>query len=307
MGHRLLIVGGTGFIGRNLVLNALEDGFNIVVLSLNEPSSEKKIEGVDYLQMDITKPIQTSNQLAEYPFDYVVNLSGYIDHSRFLEGGYKIIKAHFEGVQNLLQFLDWSKLKRFVQIGSSDEYGNHFPPQHEEMRELPISPYSLGKVASTQFLQMLHRTQGFPAVILRLFLTYGPGQDNRRFFPQIIQGCLLDDPFPTSAGAQIRDFCYVDDIAQGILAALTNDQVDGEIINLASGSPVAIRDIIELIQKTLGRGIPEFGKVPYRVGENMALYADISKANRILDWKPLVTLEEGIERTIDEYFARKES
>jgi nucleoside-diphosphate-sugar epimerase len=154
---------------------------------------------------------------------------------------------------------------------------------------------------------MLHRTQGFPAVILRLFLTYGPGQDNRRFFPQIIQGCLLDDPFPTSAGDQLRDFCYVDDIAQGILAALTNDQVDGEIINLASGSPVAIRDAIELIQKTLGRGVPEFGKVPYRVGENMALYADISKANRILDWKPLVTLEEGIERTIDEYFARKES
>ena len=120
----------------------------------------------------------------------MINLSGYIDHSPFLDGGCSVINTHFGGVQNLLQVLDWSKLKRFVQIGSSDEYGNHPPPQHEEMRELPISPYSLGKVASTQFLQMLHRTQGFPAVIVRLFLTYGPGQDNKRFFPATIQGCL---------------------------------------------------------------------------------------------------------------------
>jgi nucleoside-diphosphate-sugar epimerase len=210
-------------------------------------------------------------------------------------------------VQNLLQLLDWSKLKRFVQVGSSDEYGNHPPPQHEKMRELPISPYSLGKVASTQFLQMLHRTQDFPAVIVRLFLTYGPGQDNKRFFPATIQGCLSGDPFPTTAGEQLRDFCYVDDIAEGILATLTNEQVNGEIINLASGNPVTIRDATELIQKTLGRGAPEFGKIPYRVGENMALYADVYKAKRILDWKPLVTFEEGVERTIDEYLARTQS
>jgi len=306
MNDRLLILGGTGFIGRNLVLNALEHGFNITVVSLNEPSDENKIESVEYLQMDITNSLQTSKQLAEASYDYVVNLSGYIDHCRFLEGGEKIIRAHFEGVRNLLKLLDWSKLKRFVQIGSSDEYGNHQAPQHEEMRELPISPYSLGKVASTQFLQMLHRTQGFPVVIMRLFLTYGPGQDNKRFFPQIIKGCLSDNPFPTSAGEQLRDFCYVDDIAKGILTSLTNQQVDGEIINLASGNPVAIRNVIELIQKSLGRGVPDFGKVPYRVGENMALYADISKAKKILGWEPKVILEEGIERTIDEYLARTE-
>ena len=129
----------------------------------------------------------------------------------------------------------------------------------------------------------------------------------KRFFPATIQGCLSDDPFPTTAGEQLRDFCYVDDIAQGILATLTNEQVNGEIINLASGNPVTIRHATELIQKTLGRGTPEFGKIPYRVGENMALYADVSKAKRILDWKPVVTFEEGIKRTIDEYLTRVES
>ena len=238
MSERILIVGGTGFIGRNLTLNAVKDGYNVVVLSLNEPPDEKKIDGVKYLQMDITESTQTNGQLSDNSFDYVVNLSGYIDHCRFLEGGRQIIEAHFVGVQNLLQLLDWTKLKRFVQIGSSDEYGNLPPPQHEELRESPISPYSLGKVCSTHFLQMLHRTQNFPVVIIRLFLTYGPGQDNKRFLPQIINGCLSDNHFPTSAGEQLRDFCYVDDITQGILMALTNEKVNGEVINLAFGNPV---------------------------------------------------------------------
>ena len=80
------------------------------------------------------------------------------------------------------------------------------PPQCEELREQPISPYSLAKVASTHFLQMLQRTEGFPAVVLRLFLTYGPHQDNRRFLPQIIQACLRDDEFAVSDGHQLRDF-----------------------------------------------------------------------------------------------------
>ncbi len=306
MSHRLLIVGGTGFIGKNLVRNALERNFDLVVLSLNQPSNEDRVEGVDYVQMDLSRSARNKIQIGDNHFDYVVNLAGYIDHCRFLEGGHEIIKSHFGALQNLLQLLDWDGLKRFVQIGSSDEYGNHPAPQHEELRELPISPYSLGKVASTQLLQMLHRTQGFPAVIMRLFLTYGPGQDNKRFIPQIIQGCVSDDHFPTSAGEQLRDFCYVDDIAQGILTSLTNERVNGEIINLASGSPVAIRDMVALVRKTVGKGTPEFGKVPYRAGENMALYADISKAHDILEWEPVVTLEEGIKRTIAEYLTRIE-
>jgi len=307
MNDSLLIVGGTGFIGRNLVLSALELGYNIVVLSLNEPSDNKKIEGVEYLQMDITDPIQSRKKLMETSFDYVVNLSGYIDHCVFLEGGHEIIKAHFEGVQNLLQLLNWSKLKRFVQIGSSDEYGNHQAPQHEGVRELPISPYSLGKVASSQFLQMLYRTQGFPAVIIRLFLTYGPGQNTSRFLPQIIQRCLSNECFPATEGKQLRDFCYVKDVTRAILMSLENDNILGEIINIASGEPISIRETVNLIQKKIGKGDPVFGEIPYRTKENMELYADISKAEELLGWRPEISFDEGIERTIQYFLAENES
>ena len=146
MADKLLIVGGTGFIGRNLAINAIKKGLTTIVLSHNEPHIERKIPGVVYLQADITNLMQLREKLSNKTFDYVVNLSGYIDHSAFLDGGRSIIDTHFFGVQNLLQVLDWKSLKRFIQIGSSDEYGNHPAPQNEDMCETPISSYSLAKV-----------------------------------------------------------------------------------------------------------------------------------------------------------------
>jgi len=299
--NRLLIVGGTGFIGRDLVIKAVKKGYTTVVLSLNKPNVEQKIGNVEYLQADTTNFAQLQEQLSTANFEYVVNLSGYIDHISYLDGGSHIIDVHFGGLQNILKLLDWNVLKRFVQIGSSDEYGNLSAPQSEEMREAPISPYSLGKVASSQLLQMLYRTESLPTVTLRLFLVYGPGQDKNRFLPQIIKGCLLGSRFPTSTGEQLRDFCYVSDITDGILSVLTNDKVVGEIINLASGEPVAIREVVEQVQNIVGLGIPEFGKVPYRVSENMELYADISKARKLFDWRVKMTLASGIKETVKSF------
>ena len=298
MAEKLLIVGGTGFIGSNLAHKAIENAFNTTVLSLNLPTKDKQIESVEYLQADITNLDQLRERLSSYKFDYIVNLAGYIDHSRFLDGGRQIINTHFDGVQNLLQVLDWTYLKRFVQIGSSDEYGDQMAPQSEDVRESPISPYSSGKLFSTQLLQMLYRTEELPIVVLRLFLVYGPGQNNKRFLPQIIEGCLTDSSFPASTGEQLRDFCYVDDISRGIIMSLKNDDVKGNIVNLASGKSISIREIIELVRSIIGSGNPEFGKIPYRVGENMALYADTTKARKLLNWAPEIKIEEGVRRTI---------
>ena len=298
MAEKLLIVGGTGFIGSNLAHKAVENAFNTTVLSLNLPTKDKQIESVEYLQADITNLDQLRERLSSYKFDYIVNLAGYIDHSRFLDGGRQIINTHFDGVQNLLQVLDWTYLKRFIQIGSSDEYGDQMAPQSEDVRESPISPYSSGKLFSTQLLQMLYRTEELPIVVLRLFLVYGPGQNNKRFLPQIIEGCLTDSSFPASTGEQLRDFCYVDDISRGIIMSLKNDDVKGNIVNLASGKSISIREIIELVRSIIGYGNPEFGKIPYRVGENMALYADTTKARKLLNWAPEIEIEEGVRRTV---------
>ncbi len=297
---RLLVIGGQGFIGSHIVSSAVERGWHVTSLGLSQRQSilEKPSTGVSYVAADITNSGVLREALGECSFEYVVNCGGYIDHALFFNGGRKVLDAHFLGVTNLVEVLDRKSLQAFVNIGSSDEYGNTPAPQLEAQREAPITPYSLAKVAATHFLQMLHRTEGFPATTLRLFLTYGPGQDNRRFFPQIILGCLEGRSFPTSKGEQRRDFCYVGDTVAAIFSALTSPMAKGQVVNIGSGQPVSIRKMIETVRFLIGRGEPRYGEIAYRPGENMELYADISKARDLLGWEPKVSLEAGLARTI---------
>jgi nucleoside-diphosphate-sugar epimerase len=294
----LLVVGGTGFIGHHLVKTACDLGWYVVSISRNLPTKNRRVPEATYITADLSNT--SSLDVHDLDFDYVVNLGGSIEHKLFFQGGQDIINSHFKGLLNLVNCLDRRKLSRFVYIGSSDEYGDLPAPQSEMLRERPISPYAFAKTAATQFLQMLYRTEGFPTVTLRLFLTYGPGQKHNRLVPQVIRECLMGHKFPVSEGMQIRDFCYVEDIVTGILATLKGrKELDGKILNLASGKPVSIREVILLIQSIIGKGEPIFGALPYRHAESMELYADISKIKDSLGWTPKISLATGLERTID--------
>ena len=292
---RLLVVGGSGFIGRHVVSRAGAMNWDVTCLSLNTRQLPK---GVSSVVADLSDRTALNASLADARFDYVVNCGGYIDHTLFKSGGRKLLESHFDGLMNLVEILDRSTLKSFVNIGSSDEYGSGLAPQAESLREAPISPYSLGKTAATHFLQMLHRTEALPTTTLRLFLTYGPGQSENRFIPQIIRGCLKDVPFPVSGGQQLRDFCFIDDTIRAIFMTLESAKARGEVLNIASGQPITIREMIENVRRMVGRGQPQFGQLAYRPGENMALYADISRAKALLGWTPEVDISEGLKRTL---------
>ncbi len=294
---RLLVVGGNGFIGRHIVSHALGLGWNVTSLSL-QSRGEANQPNLRCLSADIADNVLLKKKLGEASFEYVVNCGGYIDHAPFYKGGRKVFDTHFGGVLSLVEALNRDDLRSFVNIGSSDEYGDNEAPQVETQREAPISPYSMGKVAATHFLQMLYRTESFPATTLRLFLTYGPGQDNSRFLPQIILGCLEDRRFPTSKGEQLRDFCFIQDTVESIFLVFDSPDVRGEVINIGSGKPVSIRNVIETVKLLTGKGKPQFGEITYRPGENMELYANISKAKALLSWEPKVALEAGLNKTI---------
>ena len=110
-------------------------------------------------------------------------------------GGFPIIQSQLNLLNNLVSIFNVKELIRFVQIGSSDEYGLNKSPQIETCREDPISPYSLAKVINTHYLQMLNKTENFPAVILRLFLVYGPRQKMNRLIPYVIKSCIQNKNF----------------------------------------------------------------------------------------------------------------
>jgi nucleoside-diphosphate-sugar epimerase len=292
----ILIAGGSGFIGRALAATCLDMGWRVTVLS-RQSHSPPANTGARQIECDVRDPRALKESLSGESFDYAVNCAGYIDHALGGAQARETFATHFHGLENLVEVLDQATLKGFVQIGSSDEYGGAPAPQREDLREAPISPYSLAKTAAAHYVQMLHRNHGFPGVVLRLFLVYGPGQDARRFIPQIMRGCRAGSRFETSEGGQLRDFCYIDDVVAGILKALETPAARGEVINLGSGEPRSIRSVIDDIVSLAGKGEPVYGARSYRPGESMALYPDITKARTILNWQPETEFREGLART----------
>jgi nucleoside-diphosphate-sugar epimerase len=297
---RILIVGGTGFIGKHIVKEALVRSLQVTIISKNHRALSDRIKDVEYLTTDISKQDNLYNQLKDRAFQYVINLGGYVDHSNYSSGGDMVFNVHFNGTKNLINCINKDSLKSFIQIGSSDEYGANVAPQNESQRESPISPYSFAKTSTTHFLQMLYRTEHFPVIVLRPFLVYGPGQGMERFIPQVIKGCLEGKKFPTSEGKQLRDFCFIGDFVQSIFCSIDNTKAFGEVINIASGEPISIKNVVTKIQDIITTGSPQFGEAAYRSGENMELFADIKKAKKLLNWQPKISLEEGLKKTIDD-------
>ncbi len=302
-GSDVLVVGSTGFLGSHIVDACLRLGCHVKGITLRDHTAvlADSLSKTEHLYVDIRDKNQLKHNLDSYSFDYVINAGGYVDHTPYFKGGRNVIEQHFTGVLNLIDCLDLSRLKGFVQIGSSDEYGKAPAPQHEELHQVPICPYSFAKSATGQFIQMLHKMEGFPGAVVRLFLIYGARQNAQRFLPQIIKSCLKNEEFQTTKGEQLRDFCYIDDAVDGIIKAASIPQARGHVINIASGNPVSIRAMIEKITGIVGKGSPLLGARPYRKGENMELYADIGLAKKLLDWNPTTSLEDGLKKTIDYY------
>lgn len=297
---KLLVIGGTGFIGTNLLKKANELNFETYSLSTKEPPNTNYVKNTRYFFIDNKKKNNFKN-IFENNFQYVVNLAGYIDHRSIKDGGFSIIINQINLLNNIISHIRNKDLIKFVQVGSSDEYGMNKSPLNEKVRENPISPYSLGKVFNAHYLQMLNLTENFPIVILRLFLVYGPHQKLDRLVPQVINACLNNKIIDLSDGKQIKDFCYVSDVVEAIISCLDTKNISGQIFNIGSGKKTSVREIVEKIHVSIGSGYPSFSLKNSKILENRNLYPSISKSKKLIKWNPRTTLDEGLKRTINWY------
>ncbi len=292
-------MGGTGFIGYHLAKKSLEKGWEVSSISTRHPKKLRFLKRVKYIICDITKKKILKKKLKK-KFDYVVNLGGYVDHSN--KG--KTFKSHYFGCKNLTEVFLKKRPTSFVQMGSSVEYGHQNSPQKETLKcklNDVKSIYGKAKLLSTKHLIALYKKNNFPCTILRLYLTYGPKQDANRFLPIIITSCLNKRKFPCSNGIQFRDFIYVDDVISAIFKSLLSRNSKGEVFNLGTGKPKKIKKIIEKIKKHLNAGSPQYGTIKLRKDEIIRLYPNIKKIKNKLNWKPKVSFEDGLKKTIKYY------
>ena len=295
--NKILITGGTGFIGHHLSKRCIKLGWSVTSLSSNSPKPNKIIQGVKYIKVDIRDKKKLFK--IKKDFDYIVNLAGYVDHSNKK----KTLESHYIGCKNLASLFLNKKIKKFVQVGSSIEYGKSRSPQIENKKnsQSTFSVYGKAKLLSTKYLMAIYKKEKFPATVIRLYLVYGPKQDINRVIPITIKNALLDKKFNCSTGLQFRDFIYIDDVINAILKTLKNIKTNGEIINIGSNKPVRIKDLIIRICSLVGSGKPIFGKIKLRKDEIKSLYPNINKAHKILRWRPKISLNTGLKRTIKYY------
>ena len=292
----ILIVGGTGFIGYHLAKKSLKKGWQVTSISSRPPRKKRYLPKVKYILCDITKKKSLKKNIRK-PFNYVVNLGGYVDHSNKK----KTFESHYIGCKNLTEIFLKKTPIAFVQMGSSAEYGNVISPQKENAKCNPKSVYGQAKLLSSTYLIDLFKKQKFPSTILRLYNTYGPTQDLNRFIPIVISGCIKNKKFPCSKGNQLRDFLHIDDVVDAILKSLTNKNAKGQIINIGFGKPIIIKNIIKYIKKILKGGYPLFGKVKLRKDEILKVYPDINKAKNKINWRPKISFKKGLKITINSF------
>ena len=297
---KILVAGGSGFIGKNLINDLISKGNEVISISKNI-NSLNQIEKVKYIYHDLTIPLEKEKINSLSGLEYIINCSGYVDHKSFENGGIKIFQQHFNSLYLLANLGISLGIKTFIQIGSSDEYGEKKGPIDEEMRESPISPYSLAKLTATHYLINCFKKGLLNTVVLRPFLVFGEMQSKNRFLPYLIDNCIKNKEFNVTKGEQKRDYLYIKDFNRALLKSLTTESAYGEILNIASGQPRTIKKVIGNVKQIIGKGKPVLGGLKYREGESMELYANIEKAKRILNWEPKYEFKDSLQKVINWY------
>ncbi len=291
--NNVLIVGGSGFLGTNLIEKISKiKKYKIDTIIRNKNSLKRRQKNVRYLICDIRNSNQLKNFLKKN-YNYVINLSGNINHKKNSETLY----VHFYGLKNIIKYINKSELRLFIQIGSSLEYGNKKSPQNESFFCKPVSYYGKAKYKASVYIRKYLKDY----LILRPYQIYGPYQKKNRLIPTVINQCLKGNKFPCTDGLQYRDFLYVDDFTNLILKILNKKKFKERVFNVGYGKPYTVKKIIKNILKLVKKGKPLFGKIKMRKDEIQKLYPSLRKLKKELNWQPKININSGLKKTISFY------
>ena len=292
-----IVTGGCGFIGSHLADNLIKLNFEVVVIDnlsvgrrenishLNENSKFTFVDA-DISNFDLIEPIFRGA-------DLVFHLAALADIVPSIENPTEYYKSNVTGTFNVLQACRKHKVKKIIYAGSSSCYGIPDEYPTKEIASIrPEYPYALTKNLGEQLVMHWCKLYNLPAISLRFFNVYGPRARTSgtygAVFGVFLAQKLANKPFTVVGdGNQTRDFTFVSDVVNAIIAAADSD-LSGEVINIGSNNTYSINRLVELLGG-------EITYIPKRPGEPDCTWADITKATQLLDWEPKVSLEEGVD------------
>jgi nucleoside-diphosphate-sugar epimerase len=306
-----LVTGGAGFIGSHLTEELVRRGHQVRVvdnLMTGKRRNLDHIAGVEFLEGDLADMSVCAR--AVQGVEYVLHQAAIPSVPRSVKDPVTSNRANVDGSLNILVAARDAGVKRLVYAGSSSAYGNTPTlPKREDMATNPLSPYALQKLVAEQYCQMFTALYGFETVTIRYFNVFGPRQDPGSPYSGVISlfaTAVLEGRRPTifGDGEQTRDFTYVANVVDGVLRACEAAGAAGEVINVATGTRISLNGLLKTLNAIAATSVEPIYAEP-RLGDVRDSLADISKAQRLLGYAPLVALDEGLTRTLA--WARAES
>ncbi len=311
-GLNCLVTGGAGFIGSHLVDELINRDCSVRVLDnlvngkMENLSQHFDNKNFELYHGSVTDPFDVQKAVEGIDIVYHLACLG-VRHS--IVHPFENHRVNAEGTLLVLEASFRAKIKRFVYCSSSEVYGT---AQHVPMTEthptLPCTVYGSSKLAGEAYTRAYHKTYGAPAVIIRPFNTYGPRShyegDAGEVIPKSIVRALNGEPIIVFGdGSQTRDFTYVEDTARALVIAAEIDGMIGQTLNIGSNFEISINDLAHKIAKMVSNSKTRVELTPQRPGDVLRLFADPQKFIDICDWKPKISFDDGLARTID--FFRK--
>src|ERR1700730_15171165 len=299
-----LVTGGAGFIGSHLTEELSRRGHQVRVVDSLITGKRRNLEhipGVDFLEGDLAD--MAVAERAVQGVEYVLHEAAIPSVPRSVKDPITSNRANIVASLNLLVAARDAGVKRLVYAGSSSAYGNTSTlPKREDMAPSPLSPYALQKLVAEQYCEMFTRLYGFETVTIRYFNVFGPRQDPGSPYSGVISlfaAALLARPRPIvyGDGEQTRDFTYVANVVDGVLRACEAPRAAGETINVATGGRISLNELLRVMNTIVGTNLQAIYEAA-RQGDVKDSQADITKAKELLGYTPIVSLEEGLARTL---------
>lgn len=304
---RILITGGAGFIGTNSVLFFKKEGneiINIDKLGTGSVKKNLKVAESKFYKIDLSKTF--SHEILEN-VDLIVNFAAESHVDRSITDPYFFYKNNVGLIMNLLEALRKHHNKiRMVHVSTDEVYGDIIEGSFTEDSALrPSNPYSASKVSQDAFVLAYARTYGLNISITRCTNNYGPFQLPEKLIPKTIIRALKNMKIPVYGnGEQIRDWIYVDDHCRAI-ETVAEKGIKGEIYNVSAGNEITNIEIVKRILKILDKPRDRIEFVTDRLGHDVR-YSLNSIKLRKLGWKPQISFDEGIEKTVNWYLNNKD-
>jgi UDP-glucose 4-epimerase len=292
-GQRLLVTGGSGFVGARLCRRALGQGAIVHAVS-RQPQSAS--DGLRWERVDLTDYGAVRDLLLALRPDVVVHLASEVSGSRDRDLVLPMMQANLVAAVNVMLASADAECRRVVLAGSMEE------PDLGDPGAVAQSPYAVAKWATLAYARLFHALYELPVVHLRVFMVYGPGQrDLRKLVPYVTVSLLRGRAPKLTSGAREVDWVYVDDVVDAFLKAAAAPGLEGASLDIGSGELITARALVVRLSEVVGGDVdPEFGAIADRQLERVRV-ADPTTAAQAMGWRPRTPLDEGLERTVEFY------